>query len=182
MVGYLAGSCTPMAPTYISCPRWCTSLTSFDQWCVVYLEPPRYICHGLVNVEPIRCSWPCRQCTRWRASCGFGCRCGSHAIMQLLFQQSMSFMFCASFQFLDRVLGFLVGYVVGDAQSTLCRGLWSSTGPVLWYGVERPLLCNNRCRGRLCSRMLGSTVDTFLRLFLVRYGRLSHFFYVKAVL
>ena len=23
-----------------------------------------------------------------------------------------------------------------------------------------PLLCNNRCRGRLCSRMLGKTVDT----------------------
>ena len=66
----------------------------------------------------------------------------------------------ASSQFLDRVLDIPVGCLVGDAQCKLCTGPWSSTGPVLWYGVQRPLLCNNRCRGRLYSRMLGSTVDT----------------------
>ena len=106
-------------------------------------------------------SWPCRQCSRWRASCGFGCRSGSPAIMQLLFQQSMSYVFCASVQFLDRVSDIAVGYLVGDAQCTLCTGPWSSTGPGSWCGVERLLLCNNRCRGRLCWRMLGSTVGTF---------------------
>ena len=104
------------------------------------------------------------------------------AILQLLFQQSMSYVFCASVQFLDRVLDIPVGYLVGGAQCTLCTGPWSSTGPVSWYGVERSLLCNNRCRGRLCSRMLGSTMDTLSAFYLVRYGRVSHIFYVKAVL
>ena len=45
-------------------------------------------------------------------------------------QQSMSYVFCASSQFLDRVVDIPVGYLVGDAQCTLCTGPWSSTGPV----------------------------------------------------
>ena len=42
----------------------------------------------------------------------------------------MSYVFCASVQFLDRVLDIPVGYLVGDAQCTLCTGPWSPTGPV----------------------------------------------------
>ena len=78
--------------------------------------------------------------------------------------------------FLDRVMDVPVGYLVGDAQCTLCTGPWSSTGPGSWYGVERPLLCNNRCRGRLSSRMLVRQWIHFLRLYLVGYGRISHIF------
>ena len=47
----------------------------------------------------------------------------------------------------------VVGAMDVDAQCTLCTGPWSSTGPVPWYGVECPLLCNNRCRchsARVC--------------------------------
>ena len=33
-----------------------------------------------------------------------------------------------------------VGYLVGDAQCTLCRGPWSSTGPVPGYGVDVPVV------------------------------------------
>ena len=80
--------------------------------------------------------------------------------------------------FLDRVMDIPVGYFVGDAQCTLCRGPWSSTGPGSWYGVERLLLCNNRCCGRLSSRMLVRQWIHFLRLYLVGYGRISHIFYV----
>ena len=74
-------------------------------------------------------------------------------------------------QFLDRVLGIPVGYLVGDAQCTLCTGPWSSSGPVSGYGVEHPLLCNDRCRGRLFSRVLGSTVDTYSASAWVFFGR-----------
>ena len=70
------------------------------------------------------------------------------------FHQSLSYVFVS-------VPRQSVGHLVGDAQCTLCTGPWGSTGPVSWCGVECALLCNNRCRGRLCSRMLGSTVDTF---------------------
>ena len=43
-----------------------------------------------------------------------------------------------------------------------------------------PLLCNDRCRGRLCSRTLGSTVETYSASTWLLFGRISHNFYVKA--
>ena len=61
------------------------------------------------------------------------------AILQLLFLQSMSYVFCASVQFLDRVLDIPVGYLVGDAQCTMCTGPWSSTGPV--FGMVLSARC-----------------------------------------
>ena len=154
--------------------RWllCISpvpLTSFDQCAsCLYLEPPRYSCHGLADsvrdgvllvvlVAVVEVLQSCSSCSS--SLCRF-CSVPS-------FSSSTEFW---TFHF---------GHLVGDAQCTLCTGPWSSTGPVSGYCVERPLLCYNRCRGRLCSRMFGSTV---LRLYLVRYGRISHIFYVKAVL
>ena len=54
-----------------------------------------------------------------------------------------------------------VGAMDADAQCTLCTGTvefhWSSS---LYGVVSAPLLCNNRWPWRLCSCMLGSTVDT----------------------
>ena len=78
-VGCLAGKCAPMAPMYISIPRWCTSpLTNFDWWCVAsVLGAAQVHCHGPVNLEPIRCEFMAMltvyEMTRfwW-----FGCRCG----------------------------------------------------------------------------------------------------------
>ena len=66
-------------------------------------------------------------------------------------QLSMSYVLCASVQFLDRVVDIPVGYLVGDAQCTLCRGPWSSTGPVPGYGVDVPVVVQRQVLWLSCE-------------------------------
>ena len=75
MVGSCAGKCVPMAPMYISSLKWCTSpVTSFDWWSVVsVLGAAQVHCHGLVNLEPIRCEFMALLTVY---DLVFGCRCG----------------------------------------------------------------------------------------------------------
>ena len=103
MVGSLAGSCTPMAPMYISSPRWCTSpLTSFDQWCVV----------SVLGAAQVHLSWPCELGADQVRVHGLAdsvrdgvLLVGLVVVVEVLqscssVQQSMSYVFCASSQFL----------------------------------------------------------------------------------
>ena len=171
MVGCLAGSCTPNGSYVISSPRWCTTpLTSFDQWCVV---------SALGAAQSL--SWPTvheMACFLWFWLPLWK----SLQIMQLMFQQSVSYAFYISFEFLDRVLDIPGGYLVGDAQCTLCTGPWSSTGPVLG------LVLSARCcatTGAVATLLEYTWLDSgymFCVFTWVRYGRLSHNFYAKAVL
>ena len=64
--------------------------------------------------------------------------------------------------------------------SAHCTGPWSSTGPGSWCGVVRSLLCNNRCRCQFFSHTSFDSGYMFC-VYLVRFGRISHIFYVKAV-
>ena len=54
-----------------------------------------------------------------------------------------------------------VGYFVGVAQCTLCRGPWSSTGPVPGYGVDVPVVVQRQVLWPTLLANAGSTVDTF---------------------
>ena len=76
-----------------------------------------------------------------------------------------------------------VGYLVGDAQCTLGIGPWSSTGPGSWFGDDVPVVVQRQVLWPPLLANGGSTVDTCsARLYLVGYGRISHIFYVLAVL
>ena len=79
-------------------------------------------------------------------------------------------------------MDFPVGYLVGDAQCTLCAGPWSSIGPVSWYGVDVPVVVQRQVLWPTLLANAGSTVILVLRLYLVGFGRISHIFYVNVVL
>ena len=126
---------------YISSPRWCTSpLTNFDCWCVV----------SALGAAQVHCR--VQQCTRWRASGGFGCRCGcpcNHAarvpvhvvcVLRLVSVPRQS----------------------AGHSSRLPR--WQSTVHTV------PVVVQQQVTWRLCSRMLGSTVDTCSASLPVRHG------------
>ena len=57
-------------------------------------------------------------------------------------------------------MDFPVGYLVGDAQCTLCAGPWSSIGPVSWYGVDVPVVVQRQVLWPTLLANAGSTVDT----------------------
>ena len=112
-------------------------------WCLcLYLEPPRYICHGFVNLEPIRCEFMALP-TVYEMACFLWVRCAVVEVLQSCSSCSSSPCRMCSvprFSSSTECWNIPVGYLVGDAQCTLCTGPWSSTGPGSWYGIERPLL------------------------------------------
>ena len=99
------------------------------------------------------------------------------AIMQFMFQQSMSFLFCASVQFLDRVSDIPVGYLVGDAQCAQDRGV-----PQVQF---LDMVSSARCcatTGAVATLLAYAWLDSgymFCVVTWVRCGRFSHNFYVK---
>ena len=76
----------------------------------------------------------------------------------------------------------VVGAMDADAQCTLCTGPWSSTGPVPC------MVLSARCcatTGAVATLLVYAWLDSgymFCVFTWVRYGRISHNFYVKAVL
>ena len=59
---------------------------------------------------------------------------------------------------------------VGAAQCTLCRGPWSSTGSVPWYGVDVPVVVQRQVpwptllAHAWLERLPGSFLDEFLTI------------------
>ena len=149
MVGSLVGSCTPMAPMYISSPRWCTSpLTSFDQWCVVsVLGAAQVHLSWPVNLEPIRCEFMAlptvyeMACFLWVwlplwKSCNHAALSSSPCRMCSVPRLSSSTEWW-TFQLVTSL-------VMHSAHCAQDRGV---PQVLFLVCVERPLLCNDRCRG-----------------------------------
>ena len=109
-----------MALVYISSPRWCASpLTSFDQWCVV----------SVLGAAQVHLSWPSELGADQVGVHGLAdsVRDGVLLVVQVAVVEVLES--CSSCS--SRVVDIPVGYLVGDAQCTLCTGPWGSTGPVL---------------------------------------------------
>ena len=75
----------------------------------------------------------------------------------------------------------VVGAMDADAQCTLCTGPWSSTGPVPCMVLSA---CCCATTGAVATLLVYAWLDSgymFCVFTWVRYGRISHNFYVKAV-